>query len=183
MPDPSAGGPPGSPTDSPTDSRLRPRDAAYVRACPDLIRAHPHTASWFNDATFVFPFLAFAGVGIAYLLLGGDELLGITLFFALVTLAMGPLVWTTWQRTPTVIVLREGGIEAVHQGRLREALDWSAVSAVTRADTLGNLRWYITGPDGDHLTIEGEIADIPALIAEAQRRAGLPDDPAVARRR
>ena len=101
-------------------------------------------------------------------------MLGIGLFFLVVTGVMLPLVALTWRRTPTLIVLDAERIEALHQGETRQALAWDEVSDVRRVETMGNVRWYVVGRDEDHLTLEGEIAELEALLAEARRLAGLP---------
>lgn len=154
--------------------RLRPRDAEAVAARPGTIRAHSYEGGWYNNATFVFPVVASVGALIAWLVVGGTELLGISIFFLVVAGVMLPLVGLTWQRTPTVIVLGAEEIEALHQGEPRGALAWRDVSAVRRVETMGNVRWYVVGGDEEHLTLEGEIADLASLLAEARRLAGLP---------
>ena len=155
---------------------LRSRDAAVVRALPDVFGTHGYEASWYNNATFVLPFLGAVITLIAWGVVGAAELLGISTFFFVVTGLMLPLVYLTWQRTPTVVVVSQTGIRALHQGRVLQALDWSEVTAVRRVETMGNVRWYVVGsPDGDHLTLEGEIENLDALLDTARRLAGLPD--------
>ena len=154
--------------------RLRPRDAAALHVRPGAIRAHGYEGGWYNNATFVFPALASLLALIAWPIAGAAELLGIGLFFLAVTGVMLPLVALTWRRTPTLIVLDAERIEALHQGETRQALAWDEVSDVRRVETMGNVRWYVVGRDEDHLTLEGEIAELEALLAEARRLAGLP---------
>jgi hypothetical protein len=154
--------------------RLRPRDAAALNARPGAIRAHGYEGGWYNNATFVFPALASLLALVAWPIAGAAELLGIGLFFLGVTGVMLPLVALTWRRTPTLIVLDADRIEALHQGEPRQALAWDEVNEVRRVETMGNVRWYVISRDGDHLTLEGEIADLEALLAAARRLAGLP---------
>lgn len=154
--------------------RLRRRDAAALNARPTAIRAHSYEGGWYNNATFVFPALAALLALIAWPIAGAAELLGIGLFFLVVTGVMLPLVALTWRRTPTLIVLDAERIEALHQGETRQALAWDEVSDVRRVETMGNVRWYVVGRDEAHLTLEGEIAELEALLAEARRLAGLP---------
>lgn len=153
------------------------RDAAAIAARPDAFAAHGYEGGWYNNATFVFPFLAALGTLTAWAVAGGTELLGISTFFFVVTGLMLPLVWLTWQRTPTVILLRESGIEALHQGVTKHFLPWDDVSAVRRVETMGNIRWYVVGAAEVHLTLEGEIADLETLLSAARIRAGLPAAP------
>lgn len=154
--------------------RLRRRDAVALDARPSAIRAHSYEGGWYNNATFVFPALAALLALIAWPIAGATELLGIGLFFLGVTGVMLPLVALTWRRTPTLIVLSPERVEALHQGETRQSLAWDQVSEVRRVETMGNVRWYVVGRDGDHLTLEGEIAELEALLAEARRLAGLP---------
>jgi hypothetical protein len=154
-------------------SALRRRDADAVSKLPDAIQAHTYEGAWFNNATFVFPFLAAVGTLIAWAIVGGTELIGISAFFFIVTGAMLPLVWLTWQRTTTAIVLRQSGIEALHQGERRQFLPWDEVSAVRRVETMGNVRWYVLGADEEHITLEGEIAELESLLDDARALAGL----------
>ena len=141
---------------------------------PDLLRLHTNVAGWYNNATFALPALAALVLYGAWAITGTGELLGIAIFLTVVTGAMLPLVWVTWQRTPTAVVLRSAGIAALHQGRPLRQIAWADVTAVRRVETMGNVRWYIVARDGDHLTIEGEIEDVPGLLAAARSLAGLP---------
>ena len=165
------------PRDGDTARRLRPRDAGAIAALPDSISAHSHQAGWYNNASFLLPFLAALGTLIAWLVAGGAELLGISIFFFVVTGLMLPLVYLTWQRTPTLIVLRESGIEARHQGRLLQSLAWNDVRALQRVETMGNVRWYVLGPEGDHLSLDGEIVELETLLNQISRLAGVEREP------
>lgn len=169
-PEPASGGASSPP------ARLRARDAAAIAAMPDLLRLHTNVAGWYNNATFALPALAAFVLYVAWAIVGNLELLGFAIFLTVVTGVMLPLVWLTWQRTPTAVVLRSDGIEALHQGRSLRRLAWADVTAVRRAETMGNVRWYIVARSGDHLTIEGEIEDVPGLLAAARSLAGLPPD-------
>lgn len=155
---------------------LRPKDAAIADGLPDLISAHTYLAGWYNNATFVFPLLAAIVTIIAWAATGSFELLGISIFFFVVTGIMLPVVFLTWQGTTTAVLVRESGIDALHQGRLARSLRWENVTAVRRVQTMGNVRWYIVGPDGDHLTLEGEIDELEALLDSARRLAGVDDE-------
>ena len=152
---------------------LRPRDQTVVSAATDVISAHTYDASWYNNATFVFPFLAAAGAGIVGGVTRSLELLGLAGFLAVVTLLMLPLVYTTWRRTPTVVILRRERIESLHQGRPMLAFPWSTITGLRRVETMGNVRWYVVGNDGSHLTLDGEIADLDGLLERARTLAGL----------
>ena len=165
------------PRDSDTARRLRPRDAAAIAALPDSVSAHSHQAGWYNNASFLLPFLAAVGTLIAWLVAGGAELLGISIFFFVVSGLMLPLVYLTWQRTATAIVLRESGIEARHQGRLLQSLAWNDVRALRRAETMGNVRWYVFGPEDRHLSLDGEIDSLDTLLDEICRLADVEREP------
>ena len=156
--------------------RLRGRDARAVGALGDVQATHPYEGSWYNNATFVLPLLGAIGVLIAWAVSGSLELLGLSMFLFAVTGVMLPLVWLTWRRTPTVIVVHTAGLDALHQGRTLQSLVWSDVTEVRRVETMGNVRWYVLAQDGERIAIEGEIADVPALLAAARRLAGLPEE-------
>lgn len=151
---------------------LRPKDATAADAFTDVLSTHTYLGGWYNNATFLFPALAAVGALIAWAVIGSLELLGISIFFFVVTAIMLPLVLFTWQRTTTAIIVRQSGVLALHQGLTVQSLAWTDVHAVRRAETMGNVRWYIVGPDGDHLTIEGEIDEHDALLATACRLSG-----------
>ncbi|MEE9278085.1 MAG: hypothetical protein V3V06_06700, partial [Dehalococcoidia bacterium] len=152
---------------------LRAKDAAAVAAMPDIVSTHTYEAGWYNNATFVFPLLGAVGTLIAWTATGSVELLGLSIFLFVVTGVMLPLVYLTWQHTPTAVVVRESRIDALHQGHVMETLAWHDVTAVRRVETMGNVRWYVVGPDGDHLTLEGEIAELETLLSHAARLAGV----------
>ncbi len=156
--------------------RLRARDARAAGALRDVQATHPYEGGWYNNATFVLPLLGAIGVLIAWGVSGSFELLGLSIFLFAVTGLMLPLVWLTWQRTPTVIVVREASLDALHQGRTLQSLAWSQVTEVRRVETLGNVRWYVLARDGERVAIEGEIMDVPALLAAARRLAGLSEE-------
>ena len=155
---------------------LRSRDAAAARTMPDVVAAHTNVAGWFNNATFVLPALGALGTGIAWAVTGSLELGGLAAFLLAVTLIFLPVIWLTWQRTPTSIVVRERGLVALHQGRVLSEFAWGDVTALRRIETLGNVRWRIDARSGDHLSIEGEIADLPTILEAVRRRAGLDED-------
>lgn len=156
--------------------QLRRRDREVIETMSGIVSIHPYTASWFNNASFVFPLLASLGSLIAWAATGSGELLGVGAFFAVVTGLMLPLVYLTWSHTPTAIVLRDSGIDSLHQGRPLKALDWDHVVAVTKKDTMGNVRWYISADDEEYISVEGEIDEIDQLLSDARRLAGLPLD-------
>ena len=182
---------------SPPDAHptLRARDARAIEALTDVRTTHTYEGGWYNNATFVLPLLGAIGVLIAWAVTGSFELLGMSLFLFVVTGVMLPLVWLTWQRTPTVIVVRNSSLDALHQGRTLQSLPWIAVTDVRRVETMGNVRWYVvanydtkgdaqkttdasdTADQLERIAIEGEIADGPALLAAARRLARLPEDP------
>ena len=151
---------------------LRAKDAHAADALTDVLSTHTYLGSWYNNATFLFPALAALGTLIAWGIFGSLELIGISIFFFVVTGVMFPLVVFTWQRTTTAVVVHQAGILALHQGLTVQSLAWSDVHAVRRVETMGNVRWYIVGPDGDHLTIEGEIDEHDALLETACRLSG-----------
>lgn len=157
----------------PAAAPLRPRDADAVAAMPDVVRIHLYEADWYNNATFVLPLLGAVGMLIAWGVTGSLELLGLGIFLMVVTLGMLPLVFLTWQRTPTAIIVRRSAVEALHQGRTLQRLAWPDVAAVRRVETMGNVRWYVLDRDGGRLAIEGEIEDVPALLEAVRSAAGL----------
>ena len=157
-------------------AQLRRRDRDVIETMPGIVSIQPYTASWFNNASFVFPLLAALGSLIAWATTGSAELLGVGIFFAVVTGLMLPLVYLTWSRTPTAIILRDSGIASLHQGRLLKALEWNHVVAVTKKDTMGNVRWYISAEDEEYISVEGEIDQIDQLLRDARRLACLSQD-------
>ena len=83
--------------------------------------------------------------------------------------------WTACRRT--VIALTQDRILTLHQGRQLKSLSWSAVVAVRKQDTMGNIRWYIVAQDEEYISVEGEIAQIDTLLETARRLAGLDPGP------
>ena len=82
------------------------------------------------------------------------------------------MVWFTWRGTATAIVLTEDGALALHRGVVRRELRWSELDRIERVETFGNVRWKLVERGGEHISIEGEIADIPALIERASELVG-----------
>ena len=159
------------------DGELRAKDREALERFEGLRETHGYTAHWFNNATFVFPVLAAIAAAIVWAATGSLEAGGAAIFFLIVTIAMLPIVYLTWQRTTTAIVLHAAGVSALHQGTETQTLEWESISAVRRVETMGNVRWYIVGPDEDHIVVEGEIADVEGLLASVREGAGLGEEP------
>ena len=150
---------------------LRGRDAAALRRFDGIESAHSYTASWYNQATLIFPLLGALIALIVWAVGGSGEAAGAAIFFAAVAVVMLPLVYLTWRRTTTALVVHAGGLTALHQGEARETLAWGELRGVRRVETMGNVRWYVDGAEGRHIVIEGEIDRREELIAAIERRA------------
>ena len=158
----------------PGDARaapLRRRDAEALERFGAVEAAHAYTASWYNQATLIFPLLGALIALIVWAATGNIEAAGAAIFFAAVAGAMLPLVYLTWRRTTTAMVVHAGGLTALHQGEARETLAWGELRGVRRVETMGNVRWYVDGSDGRHIVIEGEIDRREQLIEALERRA------------
>lgn len=153
---------------------VHPADRAFADSIEDIVVAvHPNESHWWNHASFALPLLgaiAFVSFG---LLTGRAEATGFGLFLAGITVFMLPVVLLTWRATATAIVLTDRRALALHDGRVLREVAWADVDRIERVETLGNVRWKLMPPEGQHLTVEGEIADVPGLIALAQELAGV----------
>ena len=153
---------------------LRRKDAEALLRYPGVRSAHTYQASWYNNATFVFPLLAVIIAGIVWLATGSAEAGGAAIFFLVVTGAMLPVVFITWQRQTTAVIVHEDGVTALHAGLEQETIAWDDLTSVERVETMGNVRWYLRGSGERHIVIEGEIAEREQLLdaarAEIERR-------------
>ncbi len=153
---------------------LRRADAEALQRYRDVRSAHTYQASWYNNATFVFPLIAALIAAVVWLATGSGEAGGAAIFFLIVTAAMLPVVFITWQRQTTAVLVHEDGITALHVGQEQLTIAWSDLRGVRRVETMGNVRWYLDGTDEEHIVIEGEIAQRDSLLeaarAELQRR-------------
>lgn len=149
-------------------------DQAFIDALDEGVAAvHPNESHWWNHASFALPLLgaiAFVALG---LLTGTAEATGFGLFLAGITVFMLPVVLLTWRSTATAIVLTDRRALALHDGRILREVAWSEVERIERVETLGNVRWKFLPREGQHLTVEGEIADVPGLVARAEELAGV----------
>lgn len=149
-------------------------DQAFVDALDEgLVAVHPNESHWWNHASFALPLLgaiAFVALG---LLTGTAEATGFGLFLAGITVFMLPVVLLTWRSTATAIVLTDRRALALHDGRILREVAWAEVERIERVETLGNVRWKFLPREGQHLTVEGEIADVPGLVARAEELAGV----------
>jgi hypothetical protein len=138
--------------------------------------AHTYQASWYNNATFVFPLVAVIIAGIMWLATGSGEAGGAAIFFMVVTGAMLPVVFITWQRQTTAVLVHEAGVTALHSGLEQQSIAWDELRSVRRVETMGNVRWYLDGTGEEHIVIEGEIAEREQLLesarSELERRSG-----------
>ena len=119
--------------------RLRRRDAAALARYPGVRSVHTYEAGWFNNATFLFPLAAALISGIVWLAVGSGEAGGAAIFFLVVTAAMLPVVFLTWQRTTTAIVVHDDGLTALHQGLEQQTIAWPELRSVRRMETMGNV--------------------------------------------
>lgn len=170
-----------SPSEGGSADNLRRKDAEALLRYRGVRSAHTYEASWYNNATFVFPLVAVIIAGIIWLLSGSTEAGGAAIFFLVVTVAMLPVVFVTWQRQTTAIVVHDDGVTALHSGFERETIAWDELRSVRRVETMGNVRWYLDGAGEHHIVIEGEIAEREALLsaarAQIEQRDQLQDRP------
>ena len=147
---------------------LRSKDAAALARYETVRSTHSYEASWFNNATFVFPLVASLIAGVIWLATGSGEAGGAAIFFLVVTAIMLPVVFVTWQRTTTAIIVHARGITALHQGVEQRTLSWAELRGVRRVETMGNVRWYLDGADDEHIVVEGEISEREILLKAAE---------------
>ncbi|MEZ4554453.1 MAG: hypothetical protein R3B59_11205 [Dehalococcoidia bacterium] len=139
----------------------------------EVVSVHPNESHWWNHASFALPLLgavAFVAFG---LLSGTAEATGFGLFLAGITVFMLPVVLLTWRATATAIVLTDRRALALHDGRILREVAWAHVDRIERVETMGNVRWKFMPREGQHLTVEGEISDVPGLVARAEELAGV----------
>ncbi|MBM4416311.1 MAG: hypothetical protein FJ035_08780 [Chloroflexi bacterium] len=161
--------------DAPTHATLpKPgaTDATAIAALDGVLAVHPNQSHWWNHGAFALPLLgglASTGIGAVG---GFAEALGFGLFLLACAACMLPVALLGWRSTATSIVLTREQALALHKGRVLRRIAWPAVARIERFDTMGNVRWKLlpTG-GGEHLTIEGEIADVPGLIERARALA------------
>lgn len=147
---------------------LRRKDAEALSRYPGVRSAHSYEASWYNNATFVFPLLAVIIAGIVWLITGSAEAGGAAIFFLIVTGAMLPVVFVTWQRQTTAILVHDAGVTALHSGLEQQTIAWDDLRSVRRVETMGNVRWYLDGVGEEHIVIEGEISEREQLLDSAR---------------
>ena len=150
-------------------SDLRPKDSEALLRYSGVRSAHTYQASWYHNATFVFPLLAVIIAGIVWLATGSGEAGGAAIFFLVVTAAMLPVVFVTWQRQTTAVIVHQEGVTALHAGQEQLTIEWDDLRGVRRVETMGNVRWYLDGADEEHIVIEGEIAEREELLDAARQ--------------
>ncbi len=149
-------------------SPLRRKDAEALLRYPGVRSAHTYEASWYNNATFVFPLLAVIVAGVVWLATGSAEAGGAAIFFLVVTAAMMPVVFITWQRQTTAVIVHQAGVTALHSGLEQQTIEWDELRSVRRVETMGNVRWYLDGAGEEHIVVEGEIAEREELLDAAR---------------
>ena len=141
---------------------------------------HRNTSHWYNNASFSLPLLG----GLASLFVGlifdTDEARGFGVFLLVVAAIMAPFIVWTWLATPTAIVVTRDALISTHGSRELKRLPWAEVVEVERKETFGNIRWRVLTRQGEHIAIEGEIEDIPALIAAITTLSGSDEEVAEA---
>lgn len=158
-----------------SEAALQPNaaDQAAIEEMDGVVAVHLNESHWWNNASFALPLLgAIVSVGFG-LLTGRAEATGFGLFLAAVTVFMLPVVLFTWRGTPTAIVLTRSRATALHSGYTLREVAWGDIDRIERFETMGNVRWKLIPHEGQHLTVEGEIADVPRLIERAQELSGV----------
>ncbi len=147
-------------------------DAEAIAGLDGVLAVHPNESHWWNHGAFALPLLG----GVASTAIGAiggfAEALGFGLFLLACAACMLPVALLGWRSSATSIVLTAAEALALHDGRVLRRLAWPDVARIERFDTMGNVRWKLLPADGGpHLTIEGEIADVPGLVARARTLA------------
>jgi hypothetical protein len=148
------------------------RDRAAVAALAQVLDVFENEASWYNNASFLLPFVATIVVGAAGLVTRRADVLGFAAFLGAVTLLMIPVVLTTWRRTPTAIAITNAMLVSLHHGRSLKAMAWSDVTSIRERETQGNRRWEIAAGDDDRILLDGELERLPELVQRARQLAG-----------
>lgn len=151
---------------------IHPDDQAAIEG-REVVAAHRNESHWWNHASFVLPLLGaivFLAIG---QLAGLAEATGFGIFLAVVLVLQLPIVWFTWRRTATAIVLTASGAVALHRGRTLAEVRWAELERIERVETLGNVRWRLAGRGGTHIAVEGEIEDVPGLVERASALSGV----------
>ncbi len=151
---------------------IRPDDRAAIEDL-EVVAAHRNESHWWNHASFVLPLLGaivFLAIG---QLAGSAEASGFGIFLAVVLVLQLPIVWFTWRRTATAIVLTRSGALALHRGRTLTEVRWAELERIERVETLGNVRWRLAERGGTHIAVEGEIEDVPGLVERASELSGV----------
>lgn len=163
------------------DSAVTPRpnaaDQAVIDAMEGVLAVHLNDSHWWNHASFALPLLGavvFVAIG---LLSGTAEATGFGLFLGGITVFMLPVVLMTWRGTPTAIVLTRDRATALHSGRALREVAWTDIDRIERFETMGNVRWKLIPREGQHLTVDGEITDVPGLIDRAEQLSGVQSSP------
>lgn len=149
-----------------------PADAAAIAALDGVVTVHANESHWWNHGAFALPLLGGVASTAIGAVIGSGEALGFGLFMLACAACMLPVALLGWRSSATSIVLTRGEALALHDGRVLRRIAWPDVARIERFDTMGNVRWKLLPADGGpHLTIEGEIADVPGLIARARMLA------------
>jgi len=161
------------PLAQPSAAALGGADRTFVQGSAQrVVSVHANETHWWNNGSFALPLLGALACIAFGLLFSIGEATGFGLFLGAIALFMLPVVLLTWRNSATSIVLTDDGALALHNGTVLRELRWADVHLIDRVDTLGNVRWRIHPREGQHLAIEGEIADVPGLIEVAQRLSG-----------
>ena len=155
---------------------VHPDDLVAIEGL-EVVAAHRNESHWWNHASFVLPLLGavvFLAIG---QLAGSAEATGFGIFLGVVLVLQLPIVWFTWRRTATAIVLTRSGALALHRGRTLAEVRWAELERIERVETLGNVRWRLAERDGAHIAVEGEIEDVPGLVEQASALSGVEPGP------
>ncbi len=165
----------GDATEESAPARLAPIDRDDRAAIADLevVAAHRNESHWWNHASFVLPLLGAIGFLAIGQLAGSAEATGFGIFLAVVLVLQLPIVWFTWRRTATAIVLTRSGALALHRGRTLTEVRWAELERIERVETLGNVRWRLAERGGTHIAVEGEIEDVPGLVERSSELSGV----------
>jgi hypothetical protein len=154
-------------------SAIDERDARAIERLSGVAGVFANPTGWYQNASFLLPLIATVAVALLAAFRRSGELAGFAAFLAAVTLLMLPIVLAGWRQTATAVVVTEKEIVSFHHGRLLKRLEWAHVRQIQGRETQGNRRWEIATDGGERLLLDGEIEELPQLIALARSLAGF----------
>ena len=152
---------------------LRDVDEQYISKQNNIKDVFINDSYWWQNASFVLPFLLGAVSLIYGLIFNNSGAKGFGIFLLVVMVIMLRVVWLTWRSTATSIYFTDKELIALHLGKILKKITLENLQSIETIEYLGQKRYKLVESDEIFFTIDNEFENIPDIIKTITSRTGI----------